>query len=117
MLIRRAWLPLFWGPQVFPATSQTAQRIKAAVLAVRDAGSNSDDLKTMANMYSVGLEAESRKHGRCGAGSGAHACLPGTGPCVYIFPSGACADCDMLVLMHLLYAKLKVNVWGFAAGW
>jgi hypothetical protein len=51
--------------QVFPATSQTAQRIKTAVLAVRDTASNSDDLKTMANMYSVALEAESRKSGRC----------------------------------------------------
>lgn len=56
-----------FSPKVFPATSQTAQRIKTAVLAVRDTGSNSDDLKTMANMYSVALESESRKAGRCAA--------------------------------------------------
>ncbi len=42
----------------------SARLIKAAVLGVRDTESSEDDLKTMANMYSVALENEMRKPGR-----------------------------------------------------
>lgn len=51
--------------QVFPAMSICASRLKVAVQGVRDAASSEDDLKTMANMYSVALENEIRKPGRC----------------------------------------------------
>ena len=45
--------------------SVCASRLKMAVQGVRDAASSEDDLKTMANMYSVALENEIRKPGRC----------------------------------------------------
>ncbi|BDA48856.1 THO complex subunit 2 [Coccomyxa sp. Obi] len=62
--IRNALLILNTTVKVFPATHQSARLIKAAVQGVRDTDSSEDDLKTMANMYSVALENEIRKPGR-----------------------------------------------------
>lgn len=68
MSYMRYWR-LLAGAQVFPAISSCAARLKIAVASVRDAAASEDDLKTMANMYSVALENEIRKPGRCAVAS------------------------------------------------
>lgn len=51
--------------QVFPRTAGIAAQLQKAAVAVRDAESQREDVRTVAKFYTIALGVEMRKPARC----------------------------------------------------